>query len=66
MLMLINYLWDLRYGEKSNNFYKKMGVIMKHNEIIDAWKKRIVLDNFKGCLDETAQVIHAPSKTTQS
>ena len=44
MLILISYLWDLRYGEVI--IYIEMGEIKQHNEIIDAWKKRIELDNF--------------------
>ena len=47
------------WGE--NGFYKKVGEVIGHQEILDAWKARAP-QQFQICLDEEKEIIHQPSK----
>jgi hypothetical protein len=48
------------WGE--GGFYKKVGEILTHDQIIDTWKNRVP-SQFLACLDNELEIIHAPSKT---
>lgn len=56
------YPMGLEVWGGGSGFYKKVGEIKKHNEIISAWKNRVSSD-FIDCLDESIGIIKAPSKT---
>lgn len=46
----------------NNNFYKKVGELKSHAQIISQWQSQAPAE-FAGCLDATKQIIHFPSKT---
>ena len=45
----------------NNGFYKKVGEVLTHEEIINTWKSRVP-EKFQVCLDEEKEIIHQPSK----
>ncbi len=46
------------------DFYKKVGEVLTHQEIIDAWKARVP-EQFQICLDEEKGIIQQPSKLSE-
>jgi hypothetical protein len=47
-----------------NNFYKKVGEIKAHEQILQDWKNTVPAP-FQACLDEEKDIIHFPSKTSE-
>ena len=45
----------------ANNYYKKVGELLKHQQIISLWKASAPAA-FQSCLDANLEIIHAPSK----
>lgn len=56
------YPMGLEVWGGASGFYKKVGELMTHEEVISTWKNRTSSD-FTNCLNEDMNIILAPSKT---
>jgi hypothetical protein len=57
-----SYQYPIGLEVWGNGFYKKVGEILTHDEIISRWQSTAPTE-FQGCLNASEGIIHFPSKT---